>query len=201
MIVSGPDGNPVAEQGNAIYYLEKQPRVGWTFLIDAYQTDGDNLSSTPLEAEQMTTQAQVQEQNKALARRIFAEGDKNNLEFLDEVCTSDYKFYFPSNAMPISADEHKELWQSFNLAFPDLTHTVREIYADGEVVVARLVLTGTHEGEFAGMPPTGREVEFSAMEIFRFSEGKLAELWSDGDILSLQQQLGMELKPREREND
>jgi predicted ester cyclase len=154
-----------------------------------------------VEAEQMKAQAQSEEQNKALVQRILAEGDKKNLEFLDEVCTSDYKFYFPSNAMPINLDEHKEVWQSFNLAFPDLTHTIKEIYADGEVVIARLVFSGTHNGEFAGMSPTGKQVEFSGIEIFRFSEGKLAEFWSDADILSLQQQLGMELTPKEGVND
>jgi len=161
----------------------------------------ESMSDTTGGAEQITAQAQVEEQNKASARRILAEGDKKNLEFLDEVSTPDYKFYFPSNAMPINVDEHKELWQSFNLAFSDLTHTIKEIYADDEVVVARLILSGTHEGEFAGMPPTGKEVEFSAIEIFRFSGGKLAEFWSDGDILSLQQQLGMELRPKEGEKD
>lgn len=151
------------------------------------------------ELEAMKAQAEVEEQNKELVKRILGEGDKKNLEFLDEVCTSDYKFYFPSNATPINLDVHKELWQSFNLAFPDLTHTIKEIYADGEIVVGRLIFSGTHEGVFQGIPPTGKKVEFSGIEIFRFSEGKLAEFWSDADLLSLYQQLGMELKPKEAE--
>ena len=148
------------------------------------------------ELEAMKAQAEAEEQNKALSQRILAEGDKKNLEFLDEVCTSEYKFYFPSNATPINLEEHKELWQAFNLAFPDLTHTIKEIYADGEKVVGRLIFSGTHEGVFQGISPTGKKVEFSGIEIFRFSEGKLAEFWSDADILSLMQQLGMELKPK-----
>ncbi len=152
-----------------------------------------------VDLEEMKAQANVEAQNKALLQQILAEGDKKNLDFLDEVCTFDYKFYFPSNAMPINLEEHKELWQAFNLAFPDLTHTIREIYADGEIVVARLIFSGTHEGVFQGIPPTGKKVEFSGIEIFRFSDGKLAEFWSDADILSLMQQLGMELKPKESE--
>ena len=108
-------------------------------------------------------------------------------------------FYFPSNATPISLEEHKELWQLFNLAFPDLKHTIEEIYADGEIVVGRLIFSGTHEGVFQGIPPTGKKVEFSGIEIFRFSEGKLAEFWSDADILGLMQQLGMEFKQKEKE--
>ncbi|MFQ5821866.1 MAG: ester cyclase [Candidatus Heimdallarchaeota archaeon] len=148
------------------------------------------------ELETMKVQVKVESQNKALVQRILAEGDKKNLGILDEVCTPDYKFYFPSNAKPINREQHKELWQAFNVAFPDLTHNIKEIYANGDIVVARLILTGTHEGEFTGLPPTGKKVEFSAIEIFRFSDGKVADFWSDGDLLSLYKQLGMELKPK-----
>lgn len=71
-----------------------------------------------VEAEQMKAQAQVEEQNKALVRRVLAEGDKKNLEILDEVCASDYKVHFPGNAMSIDLEESKRLWQSFQAAFP-----------------------------------------------------------------------------------
>lgn len=151
------------------------------------------------ELEEMKAQAEVEEQNKALVQRILAEGDKKNLGILDEVCSPDYQYRFPSNAEPIDRDQHKELWQSFNVAFPDLTHTIEEIYANGDIVVARETLRGTHEGEFSGIPPTGKKVEFSAVAIFRFSNGKFAEFWADADLLGLYQQLGMELKPKETE--
>ncbi|MFQ5825576.1 MAG: ester cyclase [bacterium] len=149
--------------------------------------------------EEMKAQAKVEAQNKALVQRILAEGDKKNLGILDEVCTPDYKFRFPSNAKPINREQHKELWQAFNVAFPDLTHTIEEIYADEDIVVARETLRGTHKGEFSGIPPTGKKVEFSAVAIYRFSNGKLAEFWVDADLLGLYQQLGMELKPKETE--
>lgn len=106
------------------------------------------------ELEAMKAQAEVEEQNKAIVQRILEEGDKKNLGILDEVCSSDYKMYFPSNAEPINLEEHKALWESFNVAFPDLTHNIKEIYANGDIVVARIIISGTHEGEFTGLPPT-----------------------------------------------
>jgi len=199
--MSDHDGNPVAEQGKAIYILKKQPQVGWKILIDTWKADGESMSDALVKTEQMTAQAQVEEQNKALVRRILAEGDKKNLEVLDEVCASDYKVHFPGNAMPIGLEESKKLWQSFQAAFPDLTHTVEEIHADGDIVVVRESVRGTHEGEFSGIPPTGKKIEFSAVAIYRFSDGKCAESRTDADLLGLYQQLGMELRPKEGEND
>ena len=151
------------------------------------------------ELEEMKAQVKVEAQNKALVQRIFAEGDKKNLGILAEVCTPDYKCRFPSNAEPINVEEHKALWESFNVAFPDLTHNIKEIYANGDIVVARIIISGTHEGEFTGLPPTGKKVEFSAIEIFRFSDDKVADFWADADLIGLYQQLGMELKPKEKE--
>jgi len=151
------------------------------------------------ELEAMKAQAEVEEQNKETVKRLLAEGDKKNLGILAEVCTPDYKYRFPSNAEPINIEEHKALWESFNVAFPDLTHNIKEIYANGDIVVARIILSGTHEGEFTGLPPTGKKVEFSAIEIFRFSDGKVADFWGDADLIGLYQQLGMELKPKETE--
>ncbi len=149
--------------------------------------------------EAMKAQAEVEEQNMALVQRILEEGDKNGAAILDEVCTSNYKMYFPSNSEPINLEEHKELWKAFIVAFPDLTHRIDEFIAEGDMVSTRETLSGTHKGEFQGIPPTGKKFEFSAICIWRFSDGKLAEYWSDGDILGLMQQLGMELKPKEGE--
>ena len=149
------------------------------------------------ELEEMKAQAEVEAQNKALVKRILEEGDKSGVAILDELCTSDYKMYFPSNARPINLEEHKKLWQAFIDAFPDLTHTIDEIIAEGDMVSTQETLSGTHKGEFQGIPPTGKKFEMSAICIWRFTDGRLAEYWADGDILGLMQQLGMELKPKE----
>jgi len=161
------------------------------FLIGCH----DKHSNEQLE--KFKTQKNIEDQNIALAKQIWAEGDNRNLDFLDEVCTSDYKCRFPSNSNPINREEHKKLWQSFNEAFPNLTHIIEEIYASDDIVVARITISGTHKGEFTGIPPTGKEVKFGAIEICRFSNNKFAEFWADADVIGLYQQLGMELKMKE----
>lgn len=147
------------------------------------------------ELEEIKAQAEVEEQNKAMVQRLLSEGDKRGAGILDEVCAPDYKMYFPSNADPIGLEEHKQVWQSFTDAFPDLEHTIHQSIAEGDVVSTRETLRGTHEGEFEGIPPTGNTVVFGAVCLWRFADGKLVEYRADADLLGLFQQLGMELSP------
>ena len=150
------------------------------------------------ELEEFRAQAAVEEQNKALVRKILAEFDNNkNGDFMDEICTSDYKCHTPSNAEPINIKEHIEYAKAAYTAFPDHSHTIESIYADGDVVIVQEIFRGTHQGDFMGIAPTGNKYEFSGIAIFRFSDGKWAEYWADGDQLGFMQQLGMELKPKE----
>ena len=80
-------------------------------------------------------------------------------------------------------------------AFPDLRAAVADLVAEGAKVVARLTLRGTHEGELFGVAPTGRRIAYEGVAVHRMSEGKLAECWVLGDILSLMRQLGSAPKP------
>jgi predicted ester cyclase len=151
------------------------------------------------ELEEFKAQAEVEEQNKLMVRQILAEGDKGNVEILDEVCSSEYKMYWPSNAEPINLEEHIQLWQAFVNGFPDLNHTIDEIIAEGDQVSTRETVRGTHKGEFQGIPPTDKQFTMSAICLWRFKDGKLVEYRADGDMLGMMMQLGMELKPKEEE--
>jgi hypothetical protein len=73
--------------------------------------------------------------------------------------------------------------------FPDLHETAEDMVAEGDKVVMRRTATGTHQGELAGMPPTGRKVKFTMMVIFRFADGKIVEAWWSFDMLGMIQQL------------
>lgn len=140
-----------------------------------------------------TMNSTIEERNKAIIKKVLFEGDNHNVAILEEVCSPDYKMYFPSTAEPLSLKEHIALWTAFNIAFPDLKHTVHESIAEGDFVTQRETLSGTHKGSFQGIPPTGKKIEMSATCIWRFSNGKIVEYWADGDMLGLMQQLGMEL--------
>jgi predicted ester cyclase len=146
-------------------------------------------------------QTEVEEQNKAMVQKILAEGDEGNVDILSEICSSEYKMYWPSNAEPINLEEHIQLWQAFINAFPDLNHTIDEIIAEGDQVSTRETVRGIHKGEFQGIPPTDKQFTMSAICLWRFKDGKLVEYRADGDMLGMMTQLGMELKPKPKEEE
>ena len=76
-------------------------------------------------------------------------------------------------------------------AFPDLHITVEDMIAEGDKIVARLTMRGTHQGAFLGIPPTGKQVTGTAIDINRITGGKSVEHWNNSDTLGLLQQLGV----------
>ena len=135
--------------------------------------------------------------NIALVEKLLAEGDNKNPSFLDEIADPDYKYYLPSNNTPLNLEEHKQFWASVNQSFPDLKHSVQDIFAVEDKVVARTVVSGTHQEEFAGIPATGNSAEISQILICRFKNGKLVEMREEVNMLGLYQQLGMEMQPKQ----
>ena len=75
-------------------------------------------------------------------------------------------------------------------AFPDLHYTVENVLAEGEMTAGHLTVRGTHQGEFLGIAPTGREVTWKETHVARFENGKLVEHWGNTDDLGIMQQLG-----------
>jgi steroid delta-isomerase-like uncharacterized protein len=81
--------------------------------------------------------------------------------------------------------------KAFHGAFPDLRAELTHVVAEGEQVVGRFEITGTHRGSFLGMPATGRKVRYEEIAIVRLADGRIAEHWSVADALAILQQLGM----------
>jgi steroid delta-isomerase-like uncharacterized protein len=80
----------------------------------------------------------------------------------------------------------------FKTAFPDMSATVEDVVAEGDKVVTRVTLRGTHQGEVEEFgPPTGRQVEAKGITIHRIDGGKIVEEWNSWDNMSLMQQLGL----------
>jgi steroid delta-isomerase-like uncharacterized protein len=144
--------------------------------------------------QQMKVQAEAETLNAATLRRFLEESDKRNLDAWREICTSDYQLHFAGEA-PKSLEEHIQANKSMPEAFPDFRHTIEDIVAQGDKAVFRVTLHGTHKGTFMGIPATGKAIQYTAMGMARFRDGKIAEMWMEADFLGLFQQLGMELKP------
>ena len=133
------------------------------------------------------------EENKALARRVLEEiFNKGNLEVADELIAADYVDHDPAMPEDIHGPEgYKEYVGTYRPAFPDLHLQIQDQIAEGDKVVTRWTGTGTHEGELAGIAPTGERVTLPGMEIVRISEGKLVEGWEGYDSMTIMRQLGV----------
>jgi steroid delta-isomerase-like uncharacterized protein len=152
------------------------------------------------ELEAMKAQAEVEEQNKDLIRNYLKEMDNQNFEIFNEVYAPDAKIYYPSNSSePMPIELSIPMAKSFYKGFPDFSHGIEELISVGDKVILRSIDRGTHQGEFNGIPATGKKIEMGVLAIFYFKEGKIVEVREEFDMMGLMQQLGMELKPKEGE--
>jgi steroid delta-isomerase-like uncharacterized protein len=133
------------------------------------------------------------EQNKAFVRRIYDElWNERKLEVADEVIAEDGVNYDTGLVpLPFSPEEMKGTVRMITAAFPDNHHAVEEMIAEGEKVVARVTLTGTHEGELMGIPPTRRRIEVTEIHIYRLADGKAVEHRVGRDDMGAMRQLGV----------
>ena len=130
--------------------------------------------------------------NKELVRRSNDEiwGD-GNLALIDDYVADDYVEHNTAYPDPIQGPEgYKENVRMVRAAFPDMDVTTEDLIAEGDKVVARYTITGTHEGAFMGMEPTGETVAVEGISIGRLEDGQVVEGWSNIDVLGMLQQLG-----------
>lgn len=115
-----------------------------------------------------------------------------NLSLIDEMVADnvvDHEEGFPGQ--PPGKEGVKFYVNAVRAAFPDLAvKTAGPALADGNLEAVHVTLTGTHQGDFAGVPATGKPVEFSGIDIIRVEDGKVAEHWGSTDTLGLMQQIG-----------
>ena len=131
----------------------------------------------------------MSEENKALARRSWEAPD--NLDVIDEVYAPDLVWHDPGQEIQGTA-EAKQFIAMYKSAFPDLSVTVEDEIAEGDKVVTRWTIRGTHQGEIEEFgPPTGRQVEMKGISISRIEGGKIVEEWNSYDNLGVIQQLGL----------
>ena len=91
---------------------------------------------------------------------------------------------------PLDYDGNRAFYQSVWTAFPGSQLVIDETIAEGDVLAARFHLTGEHNGEFMGVPPTGRSIVLAGQTMLRFRDGKVVERWSTSDLLAVLMQLG-----------
>ena len=132
-------------------------------------------------------------ENARTVRRIYEDlWNERRLQVADEVIAGDATNYDTGlMPMPFGPEEMKGTVRIITAAFPDNHHEVEEVIAEGDTVVLRCTLTGTHEGPFMGIPPTGRKIEVTEIHIYRLEEGKAVEHRVGRDDLGAMRQLGV----------
>jgi len=152
------------------------------------------------ELEEFRAKAALEEQNKEIVKGLAEELNKGNVEIFKELCAPEFAYYSASiSPEPMSLDEIIEAFQMEFKGFTDYSCKTHELIAKGDKVIARVTCTGTHEGEYYGIPASGNKIEFGVIDIFHIKEGKIVEIREEIDSLGLMMKLGMELKPKEGE--
>jgi steroid delta-isomerase-like uncharacterized protein len=135
--------------------------------------------------------------NKALVRRLVEAGNTGPhgtwREAFDALLTTTFVLHdpFAPPGLPTGPQGMKDyVYDPWFAAFPDAQVTIEDQIAEGDKVVARFTMRGTHRGAFMGLAPTGKHVTLTGIGIFRVEEGKIAEFWENVDVLGLLQQLG-----------
>lgn len=132
------------------------------------------------------------EQNKAVVRQVVEEiFNRGNMSRADELLSPDFveREELPPG-IPRDREGVKQLTIMMRSAFPDFKATIDDIVAEGDKVVVRQTWSGTHKGEFMGIPPTGKSVSFGVIDIIRIAGGKFVEHWGVMDSMGMMQQLG-----------
>lgn len=132
------------------------------------------------------------EENKAIARDYFEAFASKDLAWIDSHVAPDFVRHDPGLPFEVRGQEGvRELNSVFITAFPDLRLDIEDVIGEGDKVLVRLTIRGTHQGELMEIPPTGKEVEVGVLDLFRISNGRLVEHWAAIDNLGMMQQLGV----------
>jgi steroid delta-isomerase-like uncharacterized protein len=142
------------------------------------------------------------EQNKVTVRQMVEEiFNRGNLSRIDEFLAPDFveREELPPG-IPRNREGVMQFLSIFRSAFPDFQATIDDMVAEGDKVVIRQTFSGTHKGEFMGIPPTGKRVSYGVIDIIRLADGKLVEHWGQMDTMGMMQQLGAAPAPGQGEH-
>ena len=132
------------------------------------------------------------EDNKALARRMYELINTGNLDGIDELVSPSFVEHEAFPGLPTTGPEApKAALTMFRAAFPDLRMSADDTLAEGNKVVVRGTMSGTHKAEFMGIPPTDRGVKIQFIDIIEFRDGMATAHWGITDQAAMMEQLGL----------
>jgi len=138
------------------------------------------------------TQTPTEKANIIIVRKFFGVGpSKGDLAAADALLHPEFSLHTPLPTPGPGIEAMNNVITTCRAAFHGLQVTIDDIMADGDMVTARFTARGVHKGEFMGLPPTGKVIAMTGIEIFRIKDGRIAELWGEANLMGLMQQLGI----------
>ena len=130
--------------------------------------------------------------NKTTAERWFNEVvNEGKVDVIDELIADDFVDHDPFPGTSADVKGLKDGIEMIRSAFPDVQMSIDEAIAEGDALAIRSTTRGTHDGEFMGMPATGKKVEVAGYDIVHFEDGKVTEHWGVIDTGAMLEQLGV----------
>ena len=130
--------------------------------------------------------------HSAAQRKLYELLNAGNIEGFGASLADDFVEHEETPGLAPTREGVMEFFRMYRAAFPNLRFDLEDVLASGDKVVARARVTGTHQGELMGIPPTGKDVDVQLVDIMRFDEdGLVAEHWGVVDMLAMMQQLGV----------
>ena len=129
----------------------------------------------------------IEGKNKAVIVKLLEQTDRGNLNVIDEFYSPHYKEHNPKSAkrMAEGIEGVRKAFQVFSSAFPDASHKIEDIIAEGDKVAARITFTGTFKNALLGYPPTGNQIKAMGTAFYRIEDGKIVEKWEEFSALDL----------------
>ena len=173
-----------------VAYNDMTPPDMQRLMQTAAKYEIDIHGPLPEESEDAKATAALPSDLKSLNRRWINAFNTRDWVTEATVRSSDFKAYMSGAAEPLDREAWAQFMLHFTSAFPDAHISIEACVAEGDSVVSRWVLTGTHKDVFQGVPATGRTVRFNGIEFNRVVDGRFAEHWSQFDLAGLLQQIG-----------
>jgi steroid delta-isomerase-like uncharacterized protein len=132
----------------------------------------------------------MSEDARTLVARFYDGINAGDLGVIDELIADDFVEHEDFPGISQDKDGVRQFFTIFRSAFPDMRMDAHEVLVDGDLVCVRSTMSGTHEGNFMGMPPSGKHFEVTGFDMVRIRDGEVTDHWGVMDAMTMMQQLG-----------
>ena len=159
---------------------------------------GCTNQTNKVELDKFISMAQVQKQNKEIIRELFSAIDDNNFDKLNELFSNDFGLNAPGFEINTKKDVVFQVIKTHYASFPDWTHNIEDMIAEGDKVAVKLMQIGTHKEQYEGISATGKKITQPSIHIITIVDGQVKDWWGIEDNLGMMTQLGFELQMKEK---